>query len=228
MRLNAVGAPAGWLPLSRVHPVRPSWEEGQLHSSERSPHKRSGFIFGSNSCVPHMRGSPGVSGDISFPTDLFVLGHLYLSCRNSQNKCAVSQRCSCLVEVGNPASRHFSNANITSKALRHQEEASLTMVQPTFPILGWIPGFFLISTVVPNKLVQSSHFYLKFIRCLVTVHPLQRMMVDSFPDSSSSSVLTESKLESKARGSYLSPRGEPVAEPYSVVSTIQLCAAFSA
>lgn len=119
MRLNAVGAPAGWLPLSRVHPVRPSWEEGQLHSSERSPHKRSGFIFGSNSCVPNMRGSPGVSGDISFPTDLFVLGHLYLSCRNSQIKCAVSQRCSRLVEVGNPASRHFSNANITSKALRH-------------------------------------------------------------------------------------------------------------
>lgn len=41
----------------------------------------------------HTRFPSRVSGDIVFPRDLCVLGHLYLSCWKSQIKCAVSARC---------------------------------------------------------------------------------------------------------------------------------------
>lgn len=103
MRLNVIGASAGSLPLSRVHPVKTNWRGGGAAFLQPSPHKKSGSIFGHSSCVPHMH-IPLECLVTSFSQRSMytcVLGHLYLSCRHSQIKCVVPRDKVWLVEVGN-------------------------------------------------------------------------------------------------------------------------------
>lgn len=161
MGVNVVGASAGSLPRSRVRPEKP-W---RLWGSWIPAHEEPGSIFGL--LHPTHAWFPWSVRWHLFPRDLCVLGHLYLSCRNSQNKCVVSQRWGSPCGHGqqSPQPGLQCQCNIRRYlSSRHQEKKTALLIKYMsmvywvhdmtrirFTVLLIKSNSWLISTIVPNK-----------------------------------------------------------------------------